>query len=258
MYTTLFVGVYWLIFAVGYYGPWAPRDGPTKRQRPNVPSKRVSFANRCCSITHALTDTVICGYIMYIYQTKSDVSGRTFLPIAYDQPSDPAFHWVLPVLMAYCIADSMFMAIFEKDMLMTLHHIAVVVGVMPLYLAPHGWYLCIVSTFFAEITNPLQNTWAYAREYGPKTLYEALSFPFTIAFFLCRGILMPIFLIDFFLFVWLEKRPTDDAATQKSLKISLVIFTLGWFASLVWLKGVVGGYLKYMKKKRMADKGKMQ
>jgi hypothetical protein len=90
----------------------------------------------------------------------------------FAQPSDPAFHWVLPVLMAYCIADSMFMAIFEKDMLMTLHHIAVVVGVMPLYLAPHGWYLCIVSTFFAEITNPLQNTWAYAREYGPKTLYE--------------------------------------------------------------------------------------
>eukprot|EP00959_Pyramimonas_sp_CCMP1952_P136490 2856425-Pyramimonas_sp.AAC.1 len=84
-------------------------------------------------------------------------------------PSDEDFHWVLPVLLAYCVADSMFMAIFEKDFLMTMHHIAVIIGVLPLYLAPYGWYMCIVSTFFAEITNPLQNTWAYTREYGPKS-----------------------------------------------------------------------------------------
>uniref|UniRef100_A0A7S0WTB8 TLC domain-containing protein n=1 Tax=Pyramimonas obovata TaxID=1411642 RepID=A0A7S0WTB8_9CHLO len=257
-YTAMFVAAYWAIFTVGYYSPWAPRNGAKKGNKSNMPSQRVAFANRWCSFSHAITDTIVCAYIMYKYQKISDVSGRMFLPITYDQPSDEDFHWVIPVLLGYCVGDSIFMAIFEKDFLMTMHHVAVVIGVMPLYLAPYGWYMCIVSTFFAEITNPLQNTWQYTREYGPRSWYEALSFPFTVAFFVCRGLLMPIFLLDFFMFIWMEKRPNDDEATQMQLKISWVIFTMGWFASLIWLKGVVGGYLRYLKKKRAADKGKMQ
>lgn len=86
--------------------------------------------------------------------------------------SDPDFHWVLPVLMGYCLADSVYMMCFERDWLMIVHHIAVVCGVAPLYLYPYGWMLCIVATFCAEITNPLQNTWQYTRDYGPKWVYQ--------------------------------------------------------------------------------------
>eukprot|EP00959_Pyramimonas_sp_CCMP1952_P453012 9467537-Pyramimonas_sp.AAC.1 len=55
-YTALFVAAYWAIFAVGYYGPWAPRNGAKRGNNSNMPSQRVSLANRFCSFTHAITD----------------------------------------------------------------------------------------------------------------------------------------------------------------------------------------------------------
>ena len=84
-YTATFVAAYWIIFAIGYYGPWAPRNGTKRGQKSKVPSQRVSYANRWCTLSHALCDVTVCSYIMYKYQKSSDASGRTFLPIAYDQ-----------------------------------------------------------------------------------------------------------------------------------------------------------------------------
>lgn len=156
--------------------------------------------------------------------------------------------------MAYCLADAVYMSIFERDTLMTIHHIAVVIGVLPLYLMPHGWMLGVVSTFFAEITNPLQNTWQYMRDYGSKSVYQALSLPFTLAFGLFRGIIMPIFLVDYFLFVFVEAKPGISDDNVRAMGVCVVIFTMGWFASLVWLKGVVSGYVKYRRKQAKAAK----
>jgi hypothetical protein len=91
------------------------------------------------------------------------------------------------VLMGYCLADAVYMTIFERDTLMIIHHIAVVIGVLPLYLMPHGWMLGIVSTFFAEITNPLQNTWQYMRDYGSKSVYQVRSLSLSLSVS-CPGI----------------------------------------------------------------------
>jgi len=196
-------------------------------------------------------------YILAQYLGKSDLTGRLFLPITYDQPSDPAYHWVLPVLMGYCLADSLYMSLFERDMLMICHHLAVVIGVLPLYLLEYGWMLAIVATFCAEITNPLQNTWQYTRDYGPSWVYQSLSMPFTVCFTFMRGIVMPIFLVDYYLFMFAENHPHVPDNNMKAIMGCVAIFTMGWFGSLVWLKGVISGFLRYRRKK-LAAKGKAQ
>lgn len=256
VYTSGFFTLYWCIFLFGYYGPLAPRKGGAKPK--GGPTQRIAFANRCCSVCHASTDVIATVYILSQYLSKSDISGRLFLPLTYDQPSDPAFHWVLPVLMGYCLADSLYMFLFERDVLMICHHLAVVIGVLPLYLFNYGWMLAIVATFCAEITNPLQNTWQYTRDYGPNWMYQALSMPFTVAFFILRGIIMPIFLVDYYLFIFFEEHAQISEANMQAIGLCVVIFTMGWLGSLIWLKGVVGGFLRYRRKKRLAEKGKMQ
>mmetsp|Transcript_25592 Transcript_25592/g.35335 ORF Transcript_25592/g.35335 Transcript_25592/m.35335 type:complete len:270 (-) Transcript_25592:96-905(-) len=257
--TATFFCLYWIIFTFGYFGPFAPRNSLNpKVNNTMAPTQRIAFANRCCSFSHAVADVLACGYVIWVYFWTMDASKRTFLPLTYDQESDPAFHWVLPILMGYCLADCIYMLIFERDWTMILHHLAVLFGVTNLYLMPFGWMMLVFSTFLAEITNPIQNTWQYTREYGPSWVYQKLSLPFTLAFGIIRGVLMPIFLVDFALFVFVEDRPPGSKNTYNVMGASMVFFTLGWFGSLVWLKSVVGGYMKYMRKKRLAEKGKIQ
>jgi hypothetical protein len=78
--------------------------------------------------------------------------------------------------------------------------------------------------------------------------------PFTVAFGVFRGIIMPIFLLDYALFIFVEAKPGISDANVRAMGVCVVIFTMGWFASLVWLKGVVGGYIGYRRKQAKAAK----
>merc|ERR1712216_268253 len=108
------------------------------------------------------------------------------------------------MIIGYCCADAVYMLAFEYDVVMLGHHVAVVIGVIPMVFAPYGFMIVVISTFLAEITNPVQNTWQYARDYGPKSRYQKLSTLFTISFSLVRGIIMPLMLIDFAVFLFIE------------------------------------------------------
>lgn len=77
---------------------------------------------------------------------------------------------------------------------------------------------------------------------------QMLSLPFTLAFFLVRGIVMPIFLVDYNMFMFAEENPKIGPNNLLAIRVCVGIFTMGWFGSLVWLQGVVGGYIKYRRK----------
>ena len=124
---------------------------------------------------------------------------------------------------------------------------------IPILASDKGWAMVAVGTLLAEITNPLQLSWEMAKAFskaGPHVvdLYDRLSLPFTLSFAVCRGVLMPLTMLDIGLFLY--TRPNADA----TMKWAFGLFAVGIGASCVWLLQLVNGFLKYRRKKNATAK----
>ncbi|KAK3273326.1 hypothetical protein CYMTET_18425 [Cymbomonas tetramitiformis] len=259
--TAYFLGIYfviyWIIFAAAYLLAYlAPRQTP--RPKPGgseqlLPSSRIVFANRMCSITHAIIAVYCFTNVVLVKLPDMNTSSRWFLPLDYLQESDPTYHWVVPILVAYAAADTVYMFIWEMDMIFVYHHLAVIIGVLPLHLCEHGWMMAVVATVLAEFTNPLQNTRQYAYDFGFDTINKVLYVPFMLIFTSFRGFIMPTVLIDYFIFIFLESH-SNDPSIQFSLscmKLCWLIFAAGCLGSLIWLKDAVAEFVGSFKKAKI-------
>mmetsp|Transcript_23980 Transcript_23980/g.29005 ORF Transcript_23980/g.29005 Transcript_23980/m.29005 type:complete len:271 (+) Transcript_23980:110-922(+) len=237
---------YWSIFLLTYFLPINPGDA--KPLNPKTTCRRsIAFANRCAAISHAIAEMVIATYMIHKYFRYD--STRLFLPINWDAPLQGDAHYICALVVGYCFADGLYLVLFEYDFLMFAHHVAVVIGILPCQLAPYGFLIATTSTWVAEVTNPVQNVWQYGRDFGPKQMYQAMSGLFTYSFAICRGIIMPVLLLDYYVFLFLEVRE-GLGMWLWLLRLSVIIFTIGWFGSLMWLKGVILGYWRYLEKKK--------
>ena len=169
---------------------------------------------------------------------------RVVPALLYDAPNAmPGARAVLRHSLGYFIQELCHVVAREPDPVFIAHHVAYLLATGPILASDRGWAMIAVATVLAEVTNPLQLSWEMAKAFGAADLYDSLSLPFTAAFALCRGLLMPLAMVDigFFLHTRLQPDPT--------MKWAFGLFAVGISASVVWLGQLVRGFLKYRRKK---------
>ena len=170
--------------------------------------------------------------------------GRALPLLAYDASNDlPGAREALCCSLGYFVQELAHVLGNEPDPVFVAHHAAYLAATLPIVCSPRGWAMVSLATLLAEVTNPLQLSWEMAKAFGAADLYDSLSLPFTAAFALCRGLLMPLAMVDigFFLHTRLQPDPT--------MKWAFGLFAVGISASVVWLGQLVRGFLKYRRKK---------
>ena len=108
----------------------------------------------------------------------------------------------------------------------------------------------------AELTNPLQLPWMWARDNSKRTdisessreqhrrVYQSLSTPLTFAYVLMRAVLMPISLVDVAVFLFVEGQMTPF------LVWIWIICGAGFVGSMFWVHMLVTGWLRFQRKKK--------
>ena len=170
---------------------------------------------------------------------------RDLLPLlAYDAPNLlPGARGVLRHSLGYFVQELWHVLRNEPDPIFVAHHLAYLLATGPILASDKGWAMIAVATVFAEVTNPIQLSWEMAKAFGLPDLYDALSLPFTAAFALCRGLLMPLAMVDIGLFLATRDQP------DPTMKWAFGLFAVGIAASCVWLGQLVSGFRKYRRKK---------
>ena len=97
------------------------------------------------------------------------------------------------------------------------------------------WCVCVPQAIHVHMS---------AREFDRRGVYEALSLPFTIAFIVARVILMSTYIADIGVFIF-----HDADAIRWPMAWTWLSFVLGWSASMVWTRQLVGGYVRFRKKR---------
>ena len=134
----------------------------------------------------------------------------------------------------------------EPDPIFIAHHVAYLLATCPVLAGERGWAMVAVATVLAEITNPLQLAWEVTKACGFRDAHDALSLPFTVAFAACRGVLMPLCMLDIAAFLATRKE------ADPTMKWCFGLFAVGIAASCLWVAQLVSGYRKYQRKKRAA------
>mmetsp|Transcript_29378 Transcript_29378/g.94769 ORF Transcript_29378/g.94769 Transcript_29378/m.94769 type:complete len:290 (-) Transcript_29378:264-1133(-) len=249
------------IYALSYV--WYPRGRDDSQRNLDAPNpkywgssmRRISTA-RLVALTHAVASwlwsvRVLAKGLESLSPAVAAVKppnggGAWFRYDSANQASEVAF---MRHSLGYFVQELAHVLIYEPDVVFVSHHLLYLASTFPICaLSDKGWPLIAVATALAEATNPLQLSWEMAKAFGRTDLYDALSLPFTLSFFLCRGVLMPLFMADMarFLFGGHKEHQSGDFV----LRSTFFLFFGGLAASVVWLSNLVRGFLRYRAKKR--------
>lgn len=170
-------------------------------------------------------------------------AGRGSSMLAYDLVNDARGLAFMRHSLGYFVQELAHVLLVEPDPIFIAHHCLYILATFPIAaLADGGWPLIAVATALAEATNPLQLAWEMSKAFGNEALYRYLSAPFTLAFALCRGLLMPITFLDILRYVHANPKPI--------LQWTASLMLGGIVAGLAWLTLLVKGFLKYKRKRR--------
>ena len=209
--------------------------------------RRISVA-RVVALTHAVVSWVWAMVVLKKGHFLSSGASASSL-FRYDLANGRVERAFMRHSLGYFIQELGHVLVFEPDPIFIAHHILYLASTFPICaLSSKGWPLIAVATALAEVTNPLQLSWEMAKAFGNMDLYDKLSLPFTVAFTVCRGILMPIFMVDMARCIFL-----DDLKDSKALTWTYALFVAGLCASLLWLSNLIAGFLRYRAKKRDAQ-----
>ncbi|KAJ8613488.1 hypothetical protein CTAYLR_002153 [Chrysophaeum taylorii] len=207
--------------------------------------RRVTTA-RIMAFTHAVVSwvwsiRVLSGAWGTLRASRQGVSWASFVAYDFQNTSDGlAF---MRHSLGYFVQEFLYVAIHEPDPLYLAHHTLYLAATYPVAASGSGWPIIAISTTFAEFTNPIQLLWEMTRVFGYDEAYARLSLPFTVAFTLCRGVLMPITLVD--MANYLLKAPKS----HPTLIYAWVLCLLGVTGSFLWLIQLVRGFLRFRRKK---------
>jgi len=249
-YCCLHQGVYALSHLV------CPRRETSGVDKPNAKYfgtslRRVSTA-RVVALTHAIASWFWSVRVLgRAWPALRHVDGAM---LRYDLHNDAAAVAFMRHSLGYFVQELAHVLRFEPDAVFVAHHVLYLASTFPICaLTERGWPLIAVATLLAEVTNPLQLSWEMAKAFGRSDLYDRLSLPFTLAFFLCRGVLMPVFMADMARFLLFSGQAHPDPV----LKSTYAVFLGGLAASLVWLVNLLRGFRRYRAKREESEgKGK--
>jgi hypothetical protein len=115
-----------------------------------------------------------------------------------------------------------------------------------------------LSLMLGEATNMIQIPWLTSKLLGYLSVFNALSLPMTASFVLFRGVILPIFFSLYFY----DTHFNSEHPTLVYAPYIEVYFTLCFVAmllgSFIWLKKMINGYLKSIRKGKEAGKGKKE
>lgn len=231
---------------------WMFPRGEEKYAKLDVPNskywnstlRRISTA-RVVAMTHAIASWAWSVRVLSGAWTSLRVYAKASF-LSYDLPNDAAGLAFMRHSLGYFIQELAHVLIFEPDLIFIAHHILYLLATFPLCAASNsGWPLIAIATCLAEATNPLQLCWEMGKAFNNDRLYHLLSTPFTAAFTLCRGILMPLAFIDIIRCVRQHPKPM--------LTWTCSLMCAGILAGLAWLAQLIKGFRKY-RKNRHQDK----
>lgn len=200
--------------------------------------RRVTAA-RLVALTHALASW---GWSVHLIHSAWPSLRRGPGFFAYDAPTRPAALAFMRHSLGYFVQELAHVLLFEPDLVYIAHHLLYLGATFPVAIDDKGWAFIAIATAFAEATNPLQLLWELAKAFHNEPLYHRLSLPFTLAFTLIRGLVMPIFLVDM--------ARTLRARPDPVLQWTLSLFTAGVSAGIAWIVPLVRGFIKYRRKQR--------
>lgn len=188
------------------------------------------LASRCTSMLHACGTLCMCSYILL---------------------TEP--HWTLlnsplqtllaQTSLSYFIYDTLYMSLFEPDILFFLHHLGgAALSGMVAYTGLGGYYW-VLGILLGEISNPLQLTWEVSRRTGRKDLYKKLTPYYTYTFLTLRVGVIPLFIP---ILIKHASKQENLSVTYKMCLYTLMIgLTVG---SWPWCWALWNGYKRFLKK----------
>ena len=238
------------LYAASYVW-WSKRtelDAPNAKYW-NSSMRRVTTA-RVVALTHALASWLWSVRVLVKGGLRLDgalLSSRPWL--RYDALNSLDSVRFMRHSLGYFVQELAHVILHEPDPIFIAHHILYLASTFPICaLSTRGWPLIAVATALAEATNPLQLLWEMAKAFGHTDLYDSLSLPFTLSFVLCRGILMPIFMLDMANFIFLSPEMTTSDG-GRVIRSTYYVFIGGLAASVSWLINLIRGFARYRAKK---------
>jgi len=231
--------------------------------------RRISTA-RYVALIHAIVSWVWSLRVLFLgWDGARDIFERSehaayWLPIfCYDALNDASSIHFMRHSLGYFVQELLHVLVHEPDPIFIAHHILYLSATFPVCaMSNRGWPLIAIATALAEVTNPLQLSWEMAKAFDRLELYNRLSAPFTVAFTLARGILMPIFVADQTNYIFLRGRRFSDQHTDSKVSSYLVVkWTLSLFygglaASILWLALLIRGFFKFRRTRKSKQQEK--
>ena len=218
----------------------------------------IKFGNRVCALVHALASVALCSLTLWnvLRMPDGERQTRSLLSVAYAAPRSSAMLFApVELTLGFALYDLGFLVAHEPNMLFLLHHIAIVAGFVPLAFVRRGYVMVVLGTWVAELSNPLHLVWTWARDNSKRSditpaqkqafrdTYQSLSTALTFLYVVLRGVAMPISLLDIAHFLFIRGEAT------LTLVWIWVICCAGFAGSVLWIKMLVSGWLKFQRSK---------
>ena len=146
----------------------------------------------------------------------------------------------LSIIRGYFIYD-MVNVLRDKKYIYIFHHF-ISISIMNFFEKYRLGKVFCQSLFLGELTNPLLQTWTYAKNTDKTTtLFRVSNHLFTGSFLLVRGLYMPYYFYKTLIDIY---NNGEIESVDKSYIITVsILFNLGNF---YWLKYLLGGYKKWL------------